>query len=62
MNSNCVDEKKDRFKIKVLKEIFKKEDNLKNNYDFIIEIEKEGQSWKINRKLSHFLLLNKNVL
>jgi hypothetical protein len=38
-----------------------KDENGKINHEFIIEIEKDNQSWKINRKLSHFVLLNKNV-
>ena len=62
MNSNTVeDNKKDKFLVKVLKELLKKDENGKNFIEFVIEIEKESTIWKINRKLSHFVLLNKNV-
>lgn len=61
MNSVIVEEKKDYFRIIVLKGIIKKEDNGKNNYEFILEIESGNNTWKVNRKLNQIITLNKNV-
>jgi hypothetical protein len=62
LNTGYPEEKKDHFRILVLKVVMKKEENGKNNYEFILEVESGINSWRVNRKLSQLVVLNKNVL
>jgi hypothetical protein len=62
LNTGYNEEKKDHFRILVLKAGMKKEENGKNSYEFILEIESGNNTWKVNRKLSQLIVLNKNVI
>jgi ketopantoate reductase len=51
-----------KFKISVLKEIQNKDEKTgKIHFEFVIEVENKQNTWKINRKLTHFSSLNKQV-